>query len=221
MPSFAQTMLKASKATVLPIAKMAMGGTAGRVGLGLAAGGIYGMATNDRNNPNQGMGYVARMALYGGMLGGASRLFTPAVKFGAKGASFSGMPVGLKAMGSMVRGARSPVQKTLGAGATLAGMSLRYPMLAAGVVGGAYAFNQMNKTPYDSSLADSSLNQPLVEADRLNPGVRAAREQEMLQQMDSSMSPMGQVYSGSAMRNRRLMQSTMGLVQGLNTGRHG
>ncbi len=193
------------------------GGGVTRMAMGVAAGGIYGMATNDRNSTEGGLGHIARSAFFGGMLGGASRLFTP--KYLGKG-KFSGMPLGMKAMWGGAKAAPGMAKSAIDNGATLAGMALRNPLAAAGIIGGAYALNQDNKTPYSSPLAQSFINQPLHDddSDMYN---KMNRENMMIDQMSNGISPMGSQSSGTQLRNQRMLASTVGLTQGLHNGRHG
>lgn len=196
-----------------------LGGTARRMAIGGVGGGLYGAMTNDRNDAEGAMGRVARMAFLGAGLGAGSRLLTPSLKNG----KLSGMPLGWKAAGSLtgggIRGAMGVADKA----ATAVGWSLRHPLAAGGIVGGAYALGEMNRTPYDSPLAHSSLNQPIVWHGDEGRGYnnRISRESAMLDQMNSGVAPMSVSSSGTQMRHQRLQQSTFGLTQGLHSGRHG
>lgn len=217
--SFFTSAMRAGKAVGVPLGKAAIGGAAGRFALGAVGAGIYGAATNPYNDPEMAMGRIARMSLLGGLAGASTRLFTPAIKFGPKGMTSSGMPLGARMLGGMARNAPRAAKSAISGGGTLAGMAIRYPMRTAGILGGAYALHQTNKTPYDSEIADSVINQPISAYSNSNASV--TNEEGMIQQMSSGISPMGGVMSGTGIRNQRLMQSTMGLVQGLSRGRHG
>ncbi len=307
--SFLSTAWRATKATAVPVGKTAMGGALGRMALGGAIGAGYGALTNQYNDPEMAMGRIARLALYGGLAGGASRLFTPSIRFNKaalhpeagligprlpsgdffssyvgprmSGGRFfstkpkittSGMPSGIRAMKAVgshffseainrpglraVTSAKRPligprlasgafttlgpitlkeyqarsyahafgqglIGQSIAKGGTLLGMSLNYPMLTAGVIGGAYALNQTNKTPYDSHLANSVVNQPVSDVSRGVTNMKMAREAQMVSQMDNSVAPTGIVGGGTSIRNQRLLESTMGLVQGIHRSRHG
>ncbi len=217
--SFLTSAMKAGKAVGVPLGKLAVGGTMGRMALGGAIGGIYGAATNPYNDPEMGLGRIARLATLGALAGGSTRLFSPAVKFGANGMTSSGMPLGMRALGSLGKSAPGMTKAGISSGATLAGMAVNNPLTTLGIVGGAYALNQTNKTPYDSEIADSVVNQPVTEYS--HPNNSQSSEEEMLGRMNNGISPMGGMMGGTQIRNQRLMQSTMGLTQGLHRGRHG
>lgn len=195
----------------------AFGGTGARMGIGMAIGGLYGIVTNDYNDPEMAMGRVARLALYGGALGAASRLLTPAFKNG----KFSGMPLAAKMAGSFAKTAPGMAASLFDNGMTAVGWSLRHPVMAGSIAAGSYAAYQYNKTPYSSSLAQSTVNQAFVDVDNSGMYNKMNNENEMLQRMSSGVSPMGLSSSGAQLRNQRMLQSTMGLTQGLHSGRHG
>ena len=193
------------------------GGAATRIGIGAGLGAAYGMATNQYDDGDMAAGGVARAALYGGMLGGATKLFLPTLRNG----KFGPMPLGLKAAGGMARSLPGMAKTGISGGATLAGMALRHPAAAVGLGVGAYSLNEYNKTPYGSPLSQSSVNQAFVSNETGPTYNKINRENAMLEHMDSGIMPMGGSMSGTQLRNRRLQQSTYGLTQGLHNGRHG
>ena len=199
--SFASGALKTGKF----LGKAAIGGTAGRMALGAGIGAAYGIATNPYENTNMGLTHIARSALIGGALGGASRLFTPNLLAGKN----MKMPLGFKFL-------RNDIKKFGGGNAldSLGGMAawgLTNPIKVAGTVGAGIALTSVS-SPYTSPNARSINNAA--------PSIQLSRERQQIENIDSSIAPMRQVSSGAAVRNQRLMQSTYGLVQGLNRGRH-
>jgi hypothetical protein len=104
----------------------------------------------------------------------------------------------------------SSVAKT---GHTVGAFALRHPyMTMAGLGTGAYLAT--NKSPYDSPSLEGRL-----EGVRLSASFN--EEQAAAQALnEAGVAPMGGIISGAAMRNQRLMESTVGLTQGLWSSRH-
>jgi hypothetical protein len=191
------------------IGKSAVGGTAGRMALGAGIGATYGVATNPYDNPNMGMGWIAKHALYGGALGGLSRLVTPSMKFTAQGVKMSGTPAAFRAIPSAARTAYAGGRGA----ATGAGLAMRYPAatVAAGagiIAAGMYQFDTQTSPTQNNSVSASVSN------------LQLRTDQAMLEQMDSQVAPGNRMTSGSYIRAQQMAQSTQGLVQGLHAGRH-
>lgn len=191
------------------IGKAAVGGTAGRMALGAGIGATYGAITNPYDNPNMGMGWIAKHALYGGAIGGLSRLATPSMKFTAEGVKMSGTPAAFRAIPSAAKTA----YKGGRAGATGVGLAMRYPAVTAGIaataaVAGMSAFDAQSSPTQNNSVSASVSN------------LQLRTDQAMIEQMDNSVASGGNLTSGSNLRAQQMAQSTHGLVQGLHAGRH-
>lgn len=224
--SFALNMIgKGFKGVGTPLGKLAVGGAPGRMFLGGIAGGIAGGITSDRNDPTNRASDIFRGAFLGATLGGASRMFTPGVKFTSSGMKY--LPSGIGSavagvgMGNIARGAGTLVSGTArvaraGGSAILsvAKAAYRNPRLTtygvAGIAGGAMTLNAIDNYRSRSHILENS-------------EMRTSMQQEMnmLDQMNSGLAPMGGLVSGKSVRNRHLMDSTMGLVGGMHRGRHG
>jgi hypothetical protein len=166
---------------------------------------------------------IGAAALFG--IGVGARAFSPIIA-PAIGKLASG---GFKAASFAARKIAWPIAKGFGGGGikALPGLTsftaktaysavkfaAHHPYITAGAVGaGAYLATQTS--PYESPTMSGSLeginlsssfNQEQMAAESLN---------------ESGIAPMGGITSGAAVRNQRLMESTMGLTQGLWKSRH-
>jgi hypothetical protein len=88
--------------------------------------------------------------------------------------------------------------------------AVRHPYATLGVAGaGAYAALGPAATPYSSPSLSGvemglNINQEVAAAEAMNTGI----------------APMGGITPGAVIRNQRLMESTVGLTQGLHKSRH-
>jgi hypothetical protein len=118
---------------------------------------------------------------------------------GAWWAGKTGVTQGVKAVPSVAR-----------ATTDIGLFAVRHPYLMAGMAGaGVYAAMGTPSSPHTSpTLAEAemglAINQEIAAAEAMNAGI----------------APMGGVTPGAVIRNQRLMESTMGLTQGLHHSRH-
>jgi len=90
--------------------------------------------------------------------------------------------------------------------------AIRHPYATMGAVGavGAGAYYLSDSSPYQSP---TDTNAAVMRMD-INSEMAA------IEAMESGIAPMGSMVSGAVLRNQRLMESTMGLTQGLHRSRH-
>ena len=120
---------------------------------------------------------------------------------GAKGASGFAFSAGKEAVKSIPGVARAGYRASL--------FALRNPYLTAGGIGSAAYILNSNKSPYDSPTLTSNLTQPnMVNQNMAMSGI------------SEGIAPMRTMEIGYSVRNKMLMDSTMGLVQGLHRNRH-
>ncbi len=183
---------------------MTTGGAGGRMVVGGVAGATA-AAWNSRNynDPNVRIGNIMKGAVGGAIAGGATRLVTPAIRWGKKGALTTGIPVGLK-MGV----------KALGMGGSAVAFAARNPGLTGAAVFGVGALYAGSNV---AGTQTSSLNYNLDERFPAN----AASGDAALGMMNNGVSPMGNMATGAMVRSQRMASSTVGLTQGLHRGRHG
>jgi len=99
-------------------------------------------------------------------------------------------------------------------GWSLGKFAYRHPYITAGAVGTGVYIANASPSPYESPTQAGDL-----EGIRLSATFN--QEQAAAQTMnESGIAPAGNITSGAAVRNQRLMESTMGLGFGLHRGRH-
>jgi len=166
------------------IGKGTIGGIGSRMLVGAGIGAGYQALTTDQQNTTNYLSSLAKGALGGAILGGASRLVTPGLVRGEfrRPLAFTGKNLKKVLTGSY----RAGKLGTRGL-YNVTNYALRHPYQTLGVIGGGYALlNQTSQPIYSSDIYTSNPN-------RNTP----------------------------SMTNRQLLQSTEGLVQGLNNMRHG
>lgn len=202
--SFIPRMMRATGG----LGKAITGGIPGRMMIGAGLGGLTGaVGALNSNDPNQQLSGIAKGMAVGATLGAATRLITPAIRYGKEGAMTTGMPMGLKAAaGIMGTGAK--------VGLGVGKFAINNPRMTLGLAGagaGMYAANNILGTT--TSSLDYDLN------DDMAPNNPMA-EQTAMSQMNMGISPMGSMNTGTNIRAGRINNSTFGLVQGLNRSRH-
>jgi len=206
------TLLGAGKRVGLSAGKSAIGGTFRRAALGAAIGGGYEAITSDSQNTGSYLSDIARGALIGGTIGAASRLVTPALvrgKFKGPGILSLARKAGYKP--TLKKFAKKGYQVSkfgIKGGMNLALFAAEHPIITvAGATLGVYALFG-NKAPYSSPSSDVNL--------------KASYNQEAraLDRMETGIAPQGGLSTGIALRQNRLQQSTMGMVQGMWQSRH-
>jgi hypothetical protein len=130
--------------------KAAIGSVPKRMLLGAELGAAYTAATTDQQETTNYLSSLAKGALTGGLLGGASRLVTPALVGGQ-----IRKPLGMTGKG--IKNIANAGYKTakLGLRGTFntANFALRHPYMAAGIIGGGYALmNQISEPIYSSDI---------------------------------------------------------------------
>lgn len=205
--------------TVKNVSKVAMGSSFGRIAAGAAIGATYGAFTNPHNDTNSSLGYIARSALFGGVIGGATRLFTPAVKFGEKITS-TGIPFAFRAAGRSLKPGMGLAYNLAEKGMAGVGWAMKHPGWAISGAVGAYELFSNNTTPYSSPSLEGIPTRGLTNFSEGILSTREANEREQISRMTNTVSNAGNLTSGTSIRNQRLMQSTFGLVQGLSANRH-
>jgi hypothetical protein len=191
-PRFLNALASAGKST----AKAAWNsGTFSRMAIGAAAGGIYGAATSDKNNPTGIFGDITRGAIAGAAIGGATKL--PAAIWRNK-----------ETLGPIAGKAGWGIMKNLGKLGAEAGMfAMEHPYATTAVVGAGLYLNQ-DRTPYYSMMNDNTT--------QLRTNV--SMEPEQTNRLQESLP--GQVIPSSTIRNQNFADSTQGLVMGLWRRRH-
>lgn len=194
-----------------------VGGAMSRMALGGIVGAGYSAVTNNYNDTEMALGRIVRGAFLGAAVGGLSRLVTPAWSKG----KFSGTPLAFKALWSGTKRFPGLAASSIKYASKGVGFAMKNPTTTLGIIGGGYLLNEINKTPYGSSIANSSINRAFV--DNPDTGINNAilRENTMVGQMNNGVSPMGEIGSGTQIRNQRMLQSTVGLTQSLHSRRHG
>jgi hypothetical protein len=158
-----------------------------------------------------GLGALGTFALGLGLVGGSRLLSSPRVTgsmfragLGTLGVAAGGVGLGVKALWQ---------SKLLGTSAKLANagaqFAVRHPYMTLGGAGTA-AWLASDTSPYDS---------PSLGGVRMQSRFRD--EAEAMESLDYGVSPMGgATASGAGIRNQRMMESTLGLTQGLHRSRH-
>lgn len=198
------------------------GGAGGRAIIGAGIGGVVGgISAMDSNDPNQQINSVLGGIAAGAIGGASTRLITPAMRWNRPSTAgmgklgkmlnsepmTTGMPMGLKALGF---GAKTAGK--MGWGATkFAFRNPRMTLMAGGMGLGAYAAS--NFLGAESSTIEQDLDDPMASNNPLG-------ENAAMSQMNQGLSPMGSLSTGTSIRASRMQNSTFGLVQGLNRGRH-
>lgn len=195
-------------ATGAGLSKSITGGIGGRMMLGGGIGAVAGAfgATN-YNDSNQQINSILTGAAAGAFAGAATRLITPAIRYGKEGAMTTGIPIGLKAG---MKGLGLAGKTGFGA----AKFAIKHPRVTLATAGaglGAYAASNFIGT--QTSTLDQGLDDPMTSNNPLG-------ENAAMSQMNMGLSPMGSMTTGTSIRSSRMQQSTFGLVQGLSRGRH-
>lgn len=164
--------------------------------LGLGAGAVFGI----------GVGARAFSSVIAPTIGKAASTGLRVSSFAAR----RGILPTVKSIATHTPSLISSIAKT---GLTVGAFALRHPyMTMAGLGTGAYLAT--NKSPYDSPSIEGRL-----EGVRLSASFN--EEQIAAQALnEAGVAPMGGIVSGAAIRNQRLMESTVGLGFGLHSSRH-
>jgi len=139
------------------------------------------------------------------------QIFAMGMRGAVKAASISGRVAwNLGKFGAKTTWKHGPGAVSFAANAGL--FAVRHPYMTVGALGaGAYVATKDNVSPYDSLSLSSRGEEMSLNIDR---------ELEATSAMNIGVAPMGGVTSGAVIRNQRLMESTMGLTQGLHHSRH-
>ena len=196
------------------------GGFAARASIGAGVGGIAGIArATDYENPNVALGGIIRAAGVGAVAGGAiglnksiGRMLAPAGK-----AAWTHTPTSLLAKnmigtspafaGNLLRSAGSLASSAV----QLAGAAIKHPFAVAGIAGAGFlGYSQLESAQQGfNSMVKVNYNQQALAAETMR---------------ESGVVPMGTLGTAPQMMGpmqRSFQNSTDGLVQGLNRGRHG
>jgi hypothetical protein len=182
-------------------------GRSGRIGrgiLGAAAGGLYGAFNTDYESGQLQLESVTKGIMLGGLAAGLG-------------------PTAIRTVGriSRGRGLRAALSVGKWAGKKAFWAAAEHPLLVGGAIGGAMAIN------WSGSYHSTTLGQNLA------PSVMGGQMQVRYDQQAAAANELtggsgqvgtGQVGPGYAMMGnyqRAFQNSTQGLVQGLNRGRHG
>jgi hypothetical protein len=230
------------------VGKMAVGGTAGRMVLGAGAGAAYGAITNPYENPNMGLGHIARSAAMGAGIGGLSRLVSPAVRFKTIAGAGSDVAGAIGPRNKFGEFATDQIGPRLKSGAflsqtrtniTTSGMPAAFraiPSVAragyrAGSVGATTAGLAMRYPSATLALGTGALVASTIQygaqsSPIMNNSVSESvsnlnlrTEDAMLSQMNNTVTG-NNLTSGASIRTKQLMQSAQGLTFGLHAGRH-
>ncbi len=200
---------------------MVTGGAMGRAAIGATLGGVAGgIGAMNSNDPNQQINSVLGGMAAGALGGAATRLVTPAINWNRTSTAgmgklgkmlaaqpmTTGMPIGLKALGF---GGKTAAKAGWGA-TKFAFRNPRLTLATAGAGLGAYA---ASNALGQSSTIEDDLDDPMAANNPLG-------ENMAMSQMNQGLSPMGSLSTGTSIRASRMQNSTFGLVQGLNRGRH-
>lgn len=188
--------------------KSATGGTLGRMALGGTIGAMVGGARAlNSDDPNQQTGSIMTGALLGAMGGAATRLISPAIRYGKSGAFTTGMPIGMKPLGFAAKMAGK-----VSWGATK--FAFKNPRTTLGIGGGVLgAYVASNTLGSQNSSLSYDMND-------YNAPTNTGQEDSAMSQMNTGLSPMGAMTTGTSVRAGRIHRSTFGLTQGLHRGRH-
>jgi hypothetical protein len=195
------------KNVVLPgakgIGKMAIGGAGSRMLLGGVVGGAYQALTSDKRDINQKMTDIFKGVAIGAAVGGISRAITPAL-------TSSGVKVPLLKPLSTGKGLLNLGKNTGRAALNIADLGLKHPLLVAGGVA----------TGVGLSIANSGGPHQYSSILKGQTNIQLNSEPE-IGEVNTGISPMGGMTSGTGIRNRQLMESSYGIVQGSHHSRHG
>ena len=209
-----------AKDPVVSTAKFAWkGGTAGRMALGGAAGGMYGAVAGDYETGTMRLNSMAHGALLGASAGALAGILP---RQGAQFAKdfWSKLPAAWAARQRVASGAMNLADKSLRAGGSIAGFAINHPYATGGILAGAGGAAAMGMSEFNRPFMSPTLSGAPVNSDydqqaiavaNMQSGVLPSGQMGTLPQMaPSMMSPAKQDFQ----------QSTDGLVQGLHQGRH-